>query len=70
MKRRFFALLTVPAIAVSLAFASAGTDEAHAYSDPGFGPSLVCSPTEWNMQEAAHYTHDESVAMPLVMTWT
>jgi hypothetical protein len=60
MKRRFFALLTVPALAVSFAFASAGTDEAHAYSDPGLGPSLMCSLTKWKMQEAAHYGDHES----------
>jgi hypothetical protein len=31
MKRRFFALLAVPALALGFALASPGTDEAHAY---------------------------------------
>jgi hypothetical protein len=36
MKRRFFAPLAVPALALGLALALPGTEEAHAYPIPSF----------------------------------
>ena len=42
MKRRFFALLAVPALALGFALASPGTDEAHAYMPP-LSPDTVCA---------------------------
>ena len=41
MKRRFFALLAVPAHAPSFALASPATDQAHAYISPS--PDTVCA---------------------------
>ncbi len=41
MKRRFFALLAVPALALGFAFASPGTDEAHAYIQ--LHPDTLCA---------------------------
>jgi hypothetical protein len=41
MKRRFFALLAVPALALGFALASPGTDEAHAYMP--LSHSTVCA---------------------------
>ena len=40
MKRRFFALLAVPALALGFALATAGTDQAHAF--PPLSPDTVC----------------------------
>ena len=42
MKRRLFALLAVPALALGFALASPGADEAHALVDPGMGISIYC----------------------------
>lgn len=41
MKRRLFALLSVPALALSFTFASPGTDEARAYMP--LSPDTVCA---------------------------
>ena len=41
MKRRFFALLAVPALALGFALASPGTDEAQAYMP--LSPDTVCA---------------------------
>ena len=41
MKRRFFALLAVPALALGFAFTSPGTDEAQAYIQ--LDPDTVCA---------------------------
>jgi hypothetical protein len=44
MKRRCFALLAVPALALGFTFASPGTDEAHAaYWSPWTGYWLICT---------------------------
>ena len=43
MKRRFFALLAVPALALGLALASPGADEAHAYPSVSLSPDTVCA---------------------------
>jgi hypothetical protein len=41
MKRRFFALLAVPALALGFALASPATDQAHAYMP--LSPDTVCA---------------------------
>lgn len=41
MKRRFFALLAVPALALGFALATPGTDEAQAYMP--LSPDTVCA---------------------------
>ena len=41
MKRRFFALLAVPALALGFTLASPGADEAHAYTP--LSPDTVCA---------------------------
>jgi hypothetical protein len=44
MKRRFFALLAVPALALGFAFASPGTDQAQAYPiNPALFDIAACS---------------------------
>ena len=58
MKRRFFALLAVPALALSLVLASLGTDEAQAY--PQVDPFLVCSIAKWKIDTALHYGDEAS----------
>jgi hypothetical protein len=42
MKRRFFALLAVPALALGFALATPGTDQAHAYPSITLPPDTVC----------------------------
>jgi hypothetical protein len=51
MKRRFFALLAVPALALGFAFASLGTDEAHALMP--LHPDTVCAIAKSQIKIAA-----------------
>jgi hypothetical protein len=53
MKRRFFALLAIPALALGFALASPGTDQAQAYPQVPYG--WVCSYLDMKMGEAEHY---------------
>ena len=51
MKRRFFALLAVPALALGFALASPGTDDAHAYMP--LSPDTVCAIAKSQIKIAA-----------------
>jgi hypothetical protein len=53
MKRRLFAALAVPALALGFALASPGTDEAQAM--PPIPTSWVCPYLDMKMGEAEHY---------------
>jgi hypothetical protein len=53
MKRRFFALLAVPALALGFAFASPATDQAQAI--PPIPTDWVCSYVGQKMAEAEYY---------------
>jgi hypothetical protein len=53
MKRRFFALLAVPALALGFAFASPATDQAQAI--PPIPTDWVCSYVGHKMAEAEYY---------------
>ena len=52
MKRRFFVLLAVPALALGFALASPGTDEAQAYIS--LSPDAVCAIA----RSQIHIAHD------------
>jgi hypothetical protein len=54
MKRRLFALLAAPALAVGFAFASLGTDQAQAY-DPFPSVHQLCAFIGSKMAEAEYY---------------
>jgi hypothetical protein len=54
MKRRLFALLAVPALALGFAFASPGTDQAQAY-DPFPSIHQLCAYVGSKMAEAEQY---------------
>jgi hypothetical protein len=54
MKRRFFALLAVPALALGFALASPGTDQAHAYPSVSLSPDTVCAIA----RSQIHIAHD------------
>jgi hypothetical protein len=51
MKRRFFALLAVPALALGFTFASPGPDEAQAYMP--LSPDTVCAIAKSQIKIAA-----------------
>jgi hypothetical protein len=53
MKRRFFALLAVPALALGFAFASPATDQAQAI--PPIPTDWVCGYVAHKMAEAEYY---------------
>jgi hypothetical protein len=53
MKRHFFALLAVPALALGFAFASPATDQAHAL--PLIPTGWECGYVGMKMAEAEHY---------------
>lgn len=53
MKRRFFALLAVPALALGFAFASPATDQAQA--SPFISIHTLCAYVGSKMAEAEHY---------------
>ena len=59
MKRRFFALLAVPALALGFALASPGTDEAQAYMP--LDPDTVCAIARSQIK-AAHDGGNEGAA--------
>ena len=54
MKRRFFALLAVPALALGFAFASPATEQAQAY-DPFPSIHTLCAFIGSKMAEAEYY---------------
>jgi hypothetical protein len=58
MKRRFLALLAVPALALGFAFASPGTDQAQAYAQIPTG--WFCPYVGSKMAEAEYYNDVQS----------
>ena len=65
MKRRFFALLAVPALALGLALASPGTDEAQAMPIPDlssvgcyFAKQMVADAYSYGDVDTAQYIED------------
>jgi hypothetical protein len=52
MKRRFFGLLAVPALALGFGLASPATDQAHAF--PSLSPDTVCAIA----RSQIHIAHD------------
>lgn len=53
MKRRLFALLAVPVLALGFAFASPSTDQAQADMFPSIYD--LCIYTDWKMGDAEYY---------------
>jgi hypothetical protein len=51
MKRRFFALLAVSALALGFALASPGPEQAHAYG-PWISQATVCALYDWKIGES------------------